>query len=432
MDYQEARNYLDETAGKGSVLGLDSMRALLEKLGNPQDRLKFIHISGTNGKGSVLAYLSTILKEAGYTVGRYISPTLFSYRERIQVNEEYISREALAELVSQIRAAVAEMEAQKEAGPTVFEVETALAFLYFLKMKCDIVVLETGMGGDTDATNVIRTTVMEVLVPISMDHMQFLGSTLAEIAAHKAGIIKAGTVAVTALQEPEAMQVIENKAKEMSAGLYVADWRQAEDVCYGIYEQKFSYGGYKDIVIHLSGSYQIKNAVTALEGVRALRNRGFEITDEQMRSGFAKAKWNGRFTVVCDSPLFIMDGAHNRAGAEELKRSIGTYLAGKRILAIFGVFRDKEYDRILKTLSPYIDQMITIETPDNPRALPAQEAACAAKKYIEKVHAADSIPEAVEQSFAAAVREEDVILAFGSLSFLGEIRKAVEDRKEKR
>ncbi|MDO5538510.1 MAG: folylpolyglutamate synthase/dihydrofolate synthase family protein [Eubacteriales bacterium] len=432
MNYAEARDYLEKIAEKGSVLGLASMKELLRRLDNPQDKLKFIHISGTNGKGSVLAYLSTILKEAGYMVGRYISPTLFSYRERIQVNEEYIGQQELADLVSQVKPAVESMEIDGKNCPTIFEIETALAFLYFLKKKCDIVVLETGMGGDTDATNVIQTAVMEVLVSISMDHMQFLGDTLAEIAGHKAGIIKPDTVVVSVLQKPEAMEVIEKKAKEQNASLKIADFRYAENIFYGIREQRFSYGDYEDIVIHLAGSYQIKNAVTALEGVKALREIGFQISEEQMRRGFEKTVWNGRFTVVCDKPLFIMDGAHNRDGAMELKRSIETYLKGCRIFAVCGVFRDKEYEEILQMTAPYIKKMITIETPDNPRALPAQELAQAARKYIADVHPAKNINQAVDESFAAAKEENDVILAFGSLSFLGEIRKALKSREEQR
>ena len=186
MNYQEARVYLDDAAKYGSVLGLENMREMMAGLGDPQGQLKFIHISGTNGKGSVLAYLSTILKEAGYRVGRYVSPTLFSYRERIQVNEEYIKKESYARHVSAIKKVIDDMTAAGKAHPTPFEIETAVAFLYFAEEHCDIVVLETGLGGDTDATNIIRTPVMEVLVSISMDHMQFLGNTITEIARHKA------------------------------------------------------------------------------------------------------------------------------------------------------------------------------------------------------------------------------------------------------
>ena len=221
MNYEEARAYISQVSAGGSVLGLDSIRELLKRLGNPQDRLKFIHIAGTNGKGSVLAYLSTILTGAGYRTGRYLSPTLFSYRGRIQVDGEYISREALARLTTAVRAASEDMRACGLETPTVFEVETAISFLYFAEKQCDMVVLETGMGGALDATNIVRTTVLEILMPISMDHMDFLGDTLAEIAGQKAGILKPGIAVISAAQEPEAMAVIRQRAKELGCRLSV-------------------------------------------------------------------------------------------------------------------------------------------------------------------------------------------------------------------
>lgn len=425
MNYQEARVYLDDAAKYGSVLGLENMREMMAGLGDPQDQLKFIHISGTNGKGSVLAYLSTILKEAGYRVGRYVSPTLFSYRERIQVNEEYIKKESYARHVSAIKKVIDDMTAAGKAHPTPFEIETAVAFLYFAEEHCDIVVLETGLGGDTDATNIIRTPVMEVLVSISMDHMQFLGNTITEIARHKAGIIKPGTVVVSARQQPEAMRVIEEKAKEQRAELVKADWTQAENVRYGIKEQSFSYGGLEDLKIHLAGSYQIPNAVTAVEAAAALQKLGYDISEEHLRAGLAKTRWRGRFSVLCEKPLFIMDGAHNRDGAQMLKASIEQYFNGKRIIAICGMFRDKEYEKVLVLIAPYLSKLIAIETPGNPRALPKEELAQTAKRYLTDVECAETVADAVQTAFTQT-NEEDVLVAFGSLSFLGELTKAVE------
>ena len=426
MTYEEARSYLDYINKNGIILGLESMEHLLEELGNPQDQLKFIHIAGTNGKGSVLAYLSTILKEAGYRVGRYISPTLFSYRERIQINEEYISREAVSSNVEKIKQAIERMQKKSMSVPTIFEVETAMAFLYFADQKCDIVVLETGMGGDTDATNVIRTTVMEIIVSISLDHTAFLGNTLAEIAEHKAGIIKPGTVVVSAQQEPEAMKVIEEKARSCGAVLKTADWEQAEEICYGLEEQKFSFGNDRDISIHLGGSYQIKNAVLAYVCIQALRELGYSISDAQMRAGFAKTQWNGRFTVLRKDPIVIIDGAHNPAGAAELEKSVCQCLRGKEIYAICGVFKDKDYDQVLHCILPHVKAVTAIQTPDHPRALPAEELAEAARKYCAQVHAEKNIEVAVLESMKQARKADGVVLAFGSLSFLGEIRKAAE------
>lgn len=430
MTYEEARSYLDYVNKNGIILGLESMEHLLEELGNPQDRLKFIHIAGTNGKGSVLAYLSTILKEAGYRVGRYISPTLFSYRERIQVNEEYISREAVGSYVEKIQQAVGRMQKKGMSVPTIFEVETAMAFLYFVDQSCDIVVLETGMGGDTDATNVIRTTVMEVIVSISKDHTAFLGNTLAEIARHKAGIIKPGTVVVSARQVLEAMKVIEEKARQCGATLKVADWEQAEEITYGLEEQTFSFGRDRDIRIHLGGNYQIKNAVIALNCIYALRELGYQISDVQMRAGFAHTHWNGRFTVLQKDPMVIIDGAHNPDGAAELEKSILQCLQGKQIYGVCGVFKDKEYDKVLQAILPHMKEVTTIQTPGNPRALPAEELAEAAQKYCPQVHAEKNIVKAVQEAIQKAGEDDGVVLAFGSLSFLGEIRKAVKHTQE--
>lgn len=427
MTYEQARHWLDQVAKGGSVLGLEAEQCLLKELGDPQDHLKFIHIAGTNGKGSILAYLSTILKEAGYRVGRYISPTLFSYRERIQINEVYISREAVCRLVSQIRSAVQRLADAGKPTPTIFEVETAMAFLYFAEEGCDLVTLETGMGGDTDATNVIRTTVLEVLASISMDHMEYLGDTLAQIAEHKTGIIKPDTTVVSTLQQPEAMDVIEKAAARQHAKLCVADWREATDIHYGLERQSFSYGSWKNLEISLGGSYQIKNAVTALAAAEALQELGYIIPEAAIRSGFQKTVWNGRFTVLRRDPLVIIDGAHNPDGAQELQTSILTCLKGKKIYGICGVFRDKDYRKVMQKITPLLEEVTAIQTPDNPRALPAADLAEAIRAYQPHVSAQKDIAAAVEGAVAKAKESDGAVLAFGSLSFLGEIRKTVEN-----
>ncbi len=425
MDYREARVYLADAAKYGSVLGLENMGELLRRLGNPQDDLKFIHISGTNGKGSVLAYLSTVLKEAGYRVGRYISPTLFSYRERIQVNEEYIEKEPLARLTGRIAEAAAGMVQEGRAHPTVFEIETALGFLYFREKACDIVVLETGLGGLEDATNVVKTTLLEVITPISMDHIGILGDTLREIAEKKAGIIKPDTVVVTAEQEPEAMEVIRHRVKEKECRLFMEEKARLSDIRYGYEKQYFSYGGYENLEISLGGMYQVENAALAVEAVKALDSVGYPVTEGQLRQGLQKTRWRGRFTVVGREPVFIIDGAHNRDAARILRKSLELYFTNKRLFYIMGVFRDKEYEEIVRTTVPLSAHVITVETPGNDRALPAGELLKAVRKYQPSSEAAESILEAVKKSLEMAGRE-DVILAFGSLSFLGETARAVE------
>ena len=424
MDYKEARVYLDEAAKYGSVLGLTTMTELLKRLGNPQDDLKFVHIAGTNGKGSVLAYLSTVLKEAGYKVGRYISPTLFSYRERIQVNEAYITKEAVARLTGLVKEAADEIAADHLAVPTVFEMETAISFLYFKEECCDLVVLETGMGGREDATNVVKTTVLEVLASISMDHMGVLGNTLGEIAWNKAGIIKPGTAVVSMKQLPEAMQVIEEECKKQNASLFLADAAEASDVNYGWEEQSFSYGGYKDLKISLAGGYQIPNAVLAVKALTVLQTLGYEISEEALRAGLLHTAWKGRFTVLQKDPVFIIDGAHNRDAARTLKESVERYFPGRRIFFIMGVFKDKEYEEIIRTTAHLPVHVTCIETPGNPRALPAEELAKVWKTYHSNVDVEKNILKAVEETLKMADQKEDVVLAFGSLSFLGEIVKA--------
>lgn len=424
MNYEEAREYLDQVSKGGSVLGLDNMRELLKRLENPQDSLKFVHISGTNGKGSVLAYVSTVFKEAGYRTGRYISPTLFSYREKIQVNERFIGREDLARLTAKVKKAAEEMKNSGKGSPTIFEIETALAFLYFVEQKCDIVILETGLGGALDATNVITTSVMEVITSISMDHMEFLGDTLGKIALQKAGIIKPHTAVVSAMQETEAAEVILDVCRKKECICNMVDPKQIEHISYGCDGQSFSYKNWDNIKISLMGSYQIKNAALALEAIEALRERGYQLNDNAVYQGMKKAVWKGRFTIISKEPFIIMDGAHNQAAAEELVRSLKLYYPGKKFYYIFGMFRDKDYHQVIRLTAPLAEYIITVETPENPRALPAEELKKAVAEVNPSVEAAGSLRMAVNQVMEQ-IDKDAVIVIFGSLSFLGEAEMAV-------
>lgn len=418
---------MDEVSKYGSVLGLESMRELLRRLGDPQNELKFIHISGTNGKGSVLAYLSTILSGAGYRTGRYISPTLFSYRERIQVDGEYIEKESLACHVTAIAAAAEDMQKAGLPSPTVFEIETALAFLYFKEKRCDIVTLEVGCGGLLDATNVITTTLMEVIASISMDHTDLLGDTLAKIAAQKAGIIKPDTMVVSAQQKSEAAQVIEDTCKEQHCTLQMVDESKISNVHYGAEGQTFSYKEWENVAISLAGSYQIKNAALALEGVEALRKLGYALSDQQVREGLLHTAWRGRFTTLRRDPTVIIDGAHNPAAALELKESLERYFPGKTLYFVMGMFKDKDYAQVIDLTAPLARHIITVETPGNPRAMPARELAEAVGKVNPSVEWADSVAHGVEKALAMAGKE-DAVIVFGSLSFLGEAADAVNEK----
>lgn len=424
MNYEEAREYLDQVSKGGSVLGLDNMRELLKRLENPQDSLKFVHISGTNGKGSVLAYVSTVFKEAGYRTGRYISPTLFSYREKIQVNERFIGREDLARLTAKVKKAAEEMKNSGKGSPTIFEIETALAFLYFVEQKCDIVILETGLGGALDATNVITTSVMEVITSISMDHMEFLGDTLGKIALQKAGIIKPHTAVVSAMQETEAAEVILDVCRKKECICNMVDPKQIEHISYGCDGQSFSYKNWNNIKISLMGSYQIKNAALALEAIEALRELGYQLNDNAVYQGMKKAVWKGRFTIISKEPFIIMDGAHNQAAAEELVRSLKLYYPGKKFYYIFGMFRDKDYHQVIRLTAPLAEYIITVETPENPRALSAEELKKAVAEVNPSVEAAGSLRMAVNQVMEQ-IDKDAVIVIFGSLSFLGEAEMAV-------
>lgn len=429
MDYQQSRAYIrDAEQYAGGALDLTNIKELMKRLGNPQDQLKYIHVAGTNGKGSVIAYLYTTLMKAGYHVGRYISPSVYSYREKIETEGKPISREKFAEQTTRVAAVIEEMTAEGLAHPTPFEIETAVAFLFFAEEKCDPVILEVGMGGITDATNLITTTELAVLVPISMDHQSFLGNTISEIAEKKAGIIKPGSSVVTIGQETEALEVIKKTGAEAGADVCVADVSEAEVLEADFTGQRFCYKG-EEYTLSLAGSYQTENAVLALEALRILDERGYHTTLEQRKEGLWATRWNGRLTIIHKDPLFIVDGAHNPAAADMLEDSVRKYFKDRRLFFIMGVFKDKDYPYIIRKLCPYAEQILAIETPDNPRALPAEELAKAIRPYNANVRAEKNISRAVEELFEMAGKD-DVILSFGSLSFIGEITRIVNTRKE--
>ena len=427
MTYEEARRFLENCNQYAGELTLEPLREMLRRLGHPQDKLSFVHIAGTNGKGSILAYVSTILFKAKYRVGRYVSPTIFGYRERIQVNGVSISREDLTRLTEKVERVGAQMLSEGLRHPTMFEAETAVAFLYFLEQGCEIVVLEAGMGGRTDATNVIQNTLVAVLASISMDHMGFLGDTLFEIAENKAEIIKPGCMVVSVKQMEEAERAVMERSKKVGCSVVVADADAAVHRKRGLFQQTFDYKEQESVEIALSGEYQFINAVAALEVVEALRKKGYQIPEEAVRSGLKETVWKGRFTVVAREPYVIVDGAHNRDAAKRLRETIEQYLSDKRLIYIMGVLADKEYERVIEETVSFASEIVTVMTPDNERALPAEKLAEAVAKYHVPVQAAESIADAVERAYALA-RKEDVILAFGSLSYLGELIRQVERR----
>lgn len=427
MDYIKARTYIDESHRFGGEMGLEAITCLLEKLGNPHEALQFIHIAGTNGKGSVGAYLAAVLQEAGYRIGRFISPTLYEYRERIQINGVYIEEEAFGRLMDPVVKAIGELEEEHKPLPSPFEIETAISFLYYKEKNCDFVLLECGMGGKTDATNVIRNTKLAVITSISMDHMEYLGNTLREIAGQKAGIIKPGSRVVTCRQEKEAMDVIERESKKLGCPLYVGDKTEAELVTADLDHMVFRYQK-ETYTIHLAGSHQLENAVLALAGIRALQDTGYQISGEQIRSGMEKARWNGRFTILKKDPYLVVDGAHNPDAARKLQESLRMYFPDREFVFLMGVFRDKQYEAIAERMAPMAREIIAMETPDNPRALPAKELGEVLCRYKtpKQVYVAGSLEEALQLGMKLAGKE-DVIVAFGSLSFIGDLTKLSEN-----
>ncbi len=421
MTYKEARVYLDDVSKYGSVLGLGTIRKLLCELGSPQDDLKFIHIAGTNGKGSVLAYTSTILTKAGYRVGRYVSPTVISYLERIQVDGTWISEDAFARLTTIVHEAIARMESAGETLPTVFEIETAIAFLYFREQSCDLVVLECGLGGETDATNIIEHTLAAVFTSISRDHIGILGDTPEEIAAVKAGIIKPGCTVVTSVQQDSVMQVLRERAAQLDCPFLAAQPERLTILDDRYLGQILSYKEMDSFYCPLAGRHQAENAMTALETITALKALGYTITQDAVREGFQSTMWPGRFTCLRRDPLFFIDGAHNENAALRLRENLKNYFPGKRIHYIMGVFKDKDYEKIAGIMGPLASSVHTVDLPDEGRTLPAARLAAVMRKYCVPgalVLAEPDVETAVKHTLKAADKE-DVILAFGSLSYLG-------------
>lgn len=437
MTYDEARNYLEEVSHSGIVLGLDTMGELLARLDNPQEKLQFVHIAGTNGKGSTLAFISTILQCAGYTVGRYASPRVFEYEEFVQVNGENIAREALCRYVRQIKDAITSMIEAGMERPTLFEVETAIGFLYFVEMECDVVVLECGMGGRDDATNIVDNILCNVLTPIGLDHMGFLGDTLEEITEVKAGIIKNRAPVCMGRQQKRARRVIEDVCGRMGCPLIPTDdsrlhvYEEMEYAEDGAPMIHFDYKYFTDLKIRLIGRYQVENACLAIETAKVLDDWGLTITTEQIREGLAKAVWHGRFETISMKPQVIVDGAHNPHGMMQLKESLNYYFSGKRIFAIMGVLADKAYNEECEMIAPLFYKMFTITPPNNPRALDAQKLAQVLKEYHKDVTACESIKEAVKAAYKEA-GSEDVIAIFGSLSYIGEACNVVKNRNSKK
>lgn len=412
--YSEAVTYFEELPHfippkntgilQKEYFSLDAERALLEKLGDPHMDLRYVHVAGTNGKGSTVAYISNILQSAGYKVGTFASPFLYKYNELLKVNGIEIADEKFGDIFAMVKPKIDEL-ANENISPSEYEILTVMGFIYFKQMKCDIVVLEVSMGGRVDTTNVIPPAAVSVITPISYDHMSILGNTLEEIASEKAGIIKSGTKVVSASQTKGVTNVLNNKCKNVGVNIeFISSPRLISRDFKG---QVFELGDvYKTSLL---GNYQIDNAALAIKVCEKLKDSGYEITDEALKSGIENTKWFGRFSIVQNEPYIVVDGGHNRQGALVLRDSLEAYFPKRKIVFLMGILKDKEVDYILDTLLPITDRLYAA-TVESPRTLPPEE-------LVEKVRERGGKAEVFNSHLAPSelVKEDEVLCICGSL-----------------
>ncbi|MCI9475723.1 MAG: bifunctional folylpolyglutamate synthase/dihydrofolate synthase [Emergencia sp.] len=425
----DAISKISEFQKFGWVLGLERMNVLLEKLGNPHEDLKVLHVAGTNGKGSVCRYLYEILQAAGYRCGLFTSPFLEVFNERIEFDGSFISDADLQRCSDVVLAMTEEMVAEGHESPTEFEVITAIAFLYFKEKNTDFVVLEVGLGGRGDSTNVVKQPLCSIITSISLDHTDRLGETIEEIAAEKAGIIKEGCPVITGVENEEAMWVLKHKAIEKHTPIFDAlqsPFEILEETVEGTRVRAEVLKETYEFTISMVGRHQVQNALTALTAIALLNKRGdFTVTDEQIAEGFKRAKQIGRFEIMEKEPFVILDGAHNPGGAKALKETVLRHFKDKKILMVTGILADKEVEEVLDSFMDITKDFIATE-PDNPRKLPAEELAEKMQKRGGHVHCFSKAEEAV--SCAQGLYEAyDVILFTGSLYLIGKIRGLINE-----
>lgn len=422
---------------KKQAYSLDAIQKLMAYFGNVQDQLNVIHIAGTNGKGSVGAYISAILSAQGYRTGTYASPAVFDSREIIKINGEQISKQDFDQIMSDVYKACETMQQEGFPYPSAFEAETAAAFCYLKQQQCDFAVVEAGLGGRDDATNLVKHPICSVFTSISMDHMNFLGDTLEEIASAKAGIIKPGCPCVSAKQKSSVLTVLKNAAMQAKSPFYVGDQTCIRNYRYDADGSSFFVewdcaDGRKFLQIHsaMTGEFQQENFACALEVIRLLKEQGIKISGDAVETGLCSAYLPGRFEKILDEPAFYIDGGHNEGAAQSLAKTLQHCFPKKRIVFIIGVLADKEYKKVLRVTLPYASRVFTV-TPDNPRALDGQVLAEEAaridkdlKSVSESVLYVSDLRQAVGQAMNAA-GSQGIILAFGSFSFLKQLREKV-------
>lgn len=420
MDFLEAQNYLEKVRSqKGIVLGLDTMRHLMAKLNNPQDKVKFIQVAGTNGKGSTAAYLTSILSEAGIKVGRYTSPAVFSSTEQYFACGSCISESEYAKGVTAVAEAAASLDGET---PTAFEQETALAFWYFAKKGCELAILEAGLGGDMDATNIVTTTVCSIITSISMDHCRILGNKISEIAAHKAGIIKPGAPVICIEQKEDAMEPIRAAAKAADTPLYEVHRDEVRQIFSDKRESIVFFQEFENLHLKMLGSCQPENAALAVQAASVL-SRSYPIEKKHIYDGIEKTRWGGRFELHSGSPDIILDGAHNPDGIRCLRESVNQMFGAVPICYVCGVLADKDYEKEIEILFGRASNVFTV-TPPSPRAMKSTDLKAAIKKRFSqlKVTSFDS-EDGIEKAMEAAVSQNNPVVVCGTLTILARVKE---------
>lgn len=415
---EQAIDYICHKDWRVSRLGLGRVINLLNKIGNPQDSLKFVHIAGTNGKGSTAAMTYSILKTAGYRTGLYTSPYLHVFNERIQVNDRCISDEELSEITQYVKKAAEEMDDH----PTEFELISVIAFEYFKRQKCDIVVLEVGLGGRLDATNVIKTSQVSVITAIGLDHTEILGNTLDAIAREKAGIIKEGCPVVLYHQSQEIEDAVREVAQKNNAQLIISQFDKIIPVSHDLNGQYFDYKDMKNLKLSLLGEHQLKNVATVLAIVDTLQQKGWNIKNEDIRKGLQDTIWPARFELLAKEPYFIVDGGHNPQCMMSVAQNIEAYFQNKKAVILTGVMADKDYRQMYRIIAPYACCFVAV-TPDNERALPAQKLGEFLSEFNKPIYVQNTIKEGIEKAIELSKQYDNLAVAVGSLYMSGDIRK---------
>lgn len=420
MDFLEAQNYLEKVRSqKGIVLGLDTMRHLMAKLNNPQDKVKFIQVAGTNGKGSTAAYLTSILSEAGIKVGRYTSPAVFSSTEQYFACGSCISESEYAKGMTAVAEAAASLDGET---PTAFEQETALAFWYFAKKGCELAILEAGLGGDMDATNIVTTTVCSIITSISMDHCRILGNKISEIAAHKAGIIKPGAPVICIEQKEDAMEPIRAAAKAADTPLYEVHRDEVRQIFSDKRESIVFFREFENLHLKMLGSCQPENAALAVQAASVL-SRSYPIEKKHIYDGIEKTRWGGRFELHSGSPEIILDGAHNPDGIRRLRESVNQMFGAVPICYVCGVLADKDYEKEIEILFGRASNVFTV-TPPSPRAMKSTDLKAAIKDRFPqlKVIAFEGNDD-IEKAMEAAISQNNPVVVCGTLTILARVKE---------